>query len=157
MTWFADNSIYTYMVNHRHPPQYNIGWLDAGHPFPCGKVSEEFIDRLWHFCHFQPIATLGIHGCELCNKPYDRVTAFYGDDVFLLGSAEIRAIGTDGRIYAAPNLIFHYVTKHQYLPPKEFIDAILFGPQPESNEYQQPLLEVGAIDMNTFYWPPSTG
>ena len=28
-------------------------------------------------------------------------------------------------IYAAPNLIYHYVKEHRYLPPMEFINAVL--------------------------------
>lgn len=42
-----------------------------------------------------------------------------------LGSAEIRVKAKDGRIYAAPNLIYHYVAEHDYDPPKEFIEALL--------------------------------
>ena len=27
--------------------------------------------------------------------------------------------------YVAPNLIYHYVTRHWYRPPKGFVDAVL--------------------------------
>ena len=30
-----------------------------------------------------------------------------------------------GAIYAAPNLIYHYVAEHHYAPPQEFVDALL--------------------------------
>ena len=33
--------------------------------------------------------------------------------------------GATGRVYAAPTLIWHYVTEHGYRPPDEFIDAVL--------------------------------
>jgi len=41
-----------------------------------------------------------------------------------LGSAEIRVQGIDGAVYAAPNLIYHYMANHNYLPPEEFLGAI---------------------------------
>ena len=28
-------------------------------------------------------------------------------------------------IYAAPDLIYHYVKEHRYLPPTDFINAVL--------------------------------
>ncbi|MEW6206883.1 MAG: hypothetical protein AB1631_00845 [Acidobacteriota bacterium] len=41
------------------------------------------------------------------------------------GSGEIRVRGR-GRIrYAAPTLIYHYIETHRYLPPQEFIEAVL--------------------------------
>ena len=42
-----------------------------------------------------------------------------------LGSAEIRVKGKDGKVYAAPTLIYHYVAAHDYDPPKEFVEALL--------------------------------
>jgi hypothetical protein len=47
------------------------------------------------------------------------------------GSAEIRVVGV-GRVYAAPDLIGHYVEAHGYCPPEEFIAAVLGGPEPGS-------------------------
>ena len=43
-----------------------------------------------------------------------------------LGSAEIRVKGINGKIYAAPNLIYHYIKDCGYLPPREFLDALEF-------------------------------
>jgi hypothetical protein len=34
-------------------------------------------------------------------------------------------VGVDGTRYAAPFLVEHYVTIHQYAPPQAFIDAVL--------------------------------
>ena len=52
-----------------------------------------------------------------------------------LGFAEIRAFSDDGKVYAAPNLMFHYIVDHSYLPPSEFIDAVLKGPRPSHPSY----------------------
>ncbi|WP_456044162.1 DUF7919 family protein [Streptomyces rubiginosohelvolus] len=40
------------------------------------------------------------------------------------GSAEIRVMG-HGVAYAAPELVAHYVEAHGYLPPIEFMEAVL--------------------------------
>jgi len=39
-------------------------------------------------------------------------------------------------VYAAPDLIYHYVVEHHYCPPDEFIQAVLEGPLPGSLEYE---------------------
>jgi hypothetical protein len=52
----------------------------------------------------------------------------------LLGSAEIRIPGK-GKVYAAPDLVVHYVGKHGYQPPPEVVAAIRSGPPPGSTAY----------------------
>jgi hypothetical protein len=104
-------------------------------------TSEEFHNKLAWLCATDPVnVTLGIHLCELCRSPAkDR---FYSVRIlrtpsvtpqpimrntrFLLGSAEIRVPG-DKATYASPTLIIHYVVKHRYRPPDEFVDAVLRG------------------------------
>ena len=46
----------------------------------------------------------------------------------LLGSAELRLVGRDGAVYAAPDLVLHYVEHHNYLPPHEFVEAVMLSP-----------------------------
>ena len=60
-----------------------------------------------------------------------------------LGTSEIRVFGQDGTIYAAPDLIYHYVIDHQYRPPDVFIDTLLQGPQPGTDVYQALLTRYG--------------
>ena len=52
-----------------------------------------------------------------------------------LGWAEIRVFGDDGKVYAAPNMIYHYVTAHHYKPPDEFVRALRSCPCPPSDQY----------------------
>jgi hypothetical protein len=47
-----------------------------------------------------------------------------GGKTLMLGSAEIQVAGKGDRIYVAPDLIYHYIAVHQYLPPAEFLDAV---------------------------------
>jgi hypothetical protein len=78
--------------------------------------------------------TRGIHVCEFCDfgakpAPLDQaaVNAYFqrlklADAV---SSAEIRVVGRDGRVYAAPMLVCHYVEVHGYRPPDEFVNAVM--------------------------------
>jgi hypothetical protein len=43
---------------------------------------------------------------------------------FFLGSAELWVPASDGSIFAAPNMIVHYVEMHGYLPPPAFVLAV---------------------------------
>jgi hypothetical protein len=118
------------------PPCLTIGWLDDLHPYPRGTSPNLFIERLWAFCQAPVHVTMGIHECELCRPPMIIYPAKRGEEIAYLGTAEIRVFGLDKRVYAAPTLIYHYVVTHQYLPPEEFVQAILDGPLPMSAQYQ---------------------
>jgi len=66
-----------------------------------------------------------------------------------LGSAEIRIFGKRGKIYAAPNLLFHYITAHHYKPPDEFLSALQAGPIPPDPEYFDRLNALGLEWLRT--------
>jgi len=42
-----------------------------------------------------------------------------------LGSAEVWVEGRSGRMYASPNLIYHYIRDCGYQPPAEYVQAVL--------------------------------
>ena len=137
MAFYQDLSLYCYEESGVRPGTQNIGWIDANASFPKGDTSDAFIKTLWQFCKVPVVQTRGFHVCRLCNMPTDIAPRFEFDGETLnLGSAEIRVIAKDGLIYAAPNLIFHYVKDHRYLPPQAFVDAVLSAPEPQSKEYR---------------------
>jgi hypothetical protein len=41
------------------------------------------------------------------------------------GNGEIRVTSATGITYVAPALVRHYIVAHGYLPPREFIDAVI--------------------------------
>lgn len=53
----------------------------------------------------------------------NRMVSSAGDCV--VGGAEIRVTGADGTVYATPDMIIHYVERHQYKPPDQFIAAVM--------------------------------
>jgi hypothetical protein len=140
MAFFEDLSPYCYHESGVRPDTQNIGWLEAKKPFPTATVSGAFLKQLWQFCKIPVVQTRGFHVCDLCDMPAEVIpTLEFEGEVLKLGSAEIRVFGGSGVIYAAPNLIFHYVKDHTYRPPQEFIDAVIAGPGPKTTEYRDQL------------------
>jgi hypothetical protein len=132
MTYFKDLTDYTYAPD-LFPAGNNIGWLGRGHAFPTATPDEETLDLLWLFCSISVMQTRGFHICEFClggPRFFERK-----GQRLRLGTAEMRVFSWDGRIYAAPTLIYHYVSAHHYKPPDEFLDTLRKGPRPPSQEY----------------------
>jgi hypothetical protein len=77
--------------------------------------------------------------------PIDVMPTFeFERETLKLGSAEIRVFAV-GVIYAAPDLVFHYVRDHEYKPPQTFIDAVIAGPSPETEDYRHQLITLGFL------------
>jgi hypothetical protein len=96
------------------------GWLSDSTAFPTGPVGDLYVHRL--FCERLAEACrswvvdvkLGSHTCPLCPAG-------------LSGNGEVHAIDRAGGRWAAPTLVHHYVTGHDYRPPDGFVDAVLAG------------------------------
>jgi hypothetical protein len=140
MTQFADLSPYTYI--RVSSTEKNVGWLGESSMFDTMERDELLLEMLWRHCKISVAQTRGIHECELCRLSRSYIAERNGERL-LLGSAEIRVISLAGSVYAAPNLIYHYVQAHQYRPPMEFIDAVLKGLTPGSKGYFDRLSEFG--------------
>ena len=136
MAYFRDLTAYSYYDTGESPGTLNVGWLEKGHRFPTQPPSVDFLRRLWPFCKLALVQMRGFHVCHFCAPVKVGVPKFeFEGETIGFGSAEIRVISSSGKIYAAPNLLFHYVRDHHYAPPEEFIAAVLSGPEPGSVEY----------------------
>jgi hypothetical protein len=140
MAYFKDLTPYEYFARHEKPgtPVLNVGWLE-GDDFEKGGTSREFQNNLFQFCLDPNIVMIarGFHECPYCNMSWINDHPDYGNNAhwMSIGDGEIRVIGKSV-LYAAPALIYHYVIAHHYRPPQEFIDAVLNGPQPGSDEHR---------------------
>lgn len=146
MAYYEDLTPYVYFA--RQEPSglvsLNVGWLSSAEPFAKGETSLEFKEKLFQFCLDEYVVHIarGFHVCELCGdisseQWHSEGQSRYGEKTHWLniGDGEIRVIGKSV-IYAAPTLIYHYVVEHQYKPPDEFMEAVLEGPSPESEEHK---------------------
>jgi hypothetical protein len=101
-----------------------VGWLDREHPFPNGRADSLFLQKLaLHYCH-RVRQSRRFHICQFCTERRFGIRLEIDGVVLTLGSAEVAVRDGNGRIYVAPDLLYHYVAEHQYLPPTEFIDAV---------------------------------
>ena len=141
MAFFQDFSDYAYSAEFYRPRTKNIGWLEAGHSFEQSVTPPEALELLWTFCSISVAQFRGRHLCDLC-IPNDTVSLVRNGQRLSLGSAEIRVFSSTGDIYAAPNLIYHYVSAHRYRAPEEFLRALAEGPKPPSKEYFERLNEL---------------
>ena len=138
--YFEDLTQYSYLPLFVRPGLLNIGWLDARHPFPTAEPTQEIAAALWRFCRHSVAQARGFHECEICTHSPDGLTVVtHGGETLRLGMAEIRSFGNEGRAFAAPDLIFHYVIAHHYAPPDAFVASVISGPQPGTAEYERSL------------------
>lgn len=86
-----------------------VGWLSKDHSFTKGPVEAGIIPRVRFL---GPDAPRSAQVCELCNSEPVPVTS---PALFVPG---------DGVMYVAPALLRHYVRKHGYQPPSEFLEAL---------------------------------
>ena len=124
--YYPDLTPYRYLERERSDDLLNIGWLAIEHPFPRKKAPEILLDALFDRCLEPVLQMRGFHQCEFCDVPkFAPINVSRNGQQVALGSAEIRVTGKDGRTYAAPNMIYHYVAAHDYDPPAEFIEALM--------------------------------
>jgi hypothetical protein len=128
MTFFPDLGTEAMVAQGSHVRA--IGWLAAGNSFPTGTVSGEFSERLQRFiegCGASTLALslrayLGWHTCEFCDQ-------FNGSSAFGVPAGPL--------LYVCPQMLGHYVTVHDYLPPPAFVEALLASPLPETEDYER--------------------
>lgn len=140
--YFADLSQYKYSRGDSRPNVVNIGWLSSDHPFLKGLVSDEFLARLRKLIQAPVDLTRGFHLCEFCPPPPATTTEGGLPSIDpapgTIGNGEIRVSDKSGKTYVAPVLILHYVQAHGYLPPSEFIQAVVSSPTHEPNKTIEP-------------------
>ena len=150
MAYYPDLSKYVYIPSRAGADvrQQNVGWLAADQEFMRRKSPDALLDRVWGYTALSFMETRGRHLCEFCGAQESRTSERNGEQL-RLGSAELRVLSPTGEIFAAPNLIYHYMAVHDYSPPEPFIDAVMNGPQLSSAEYLSRLAAVGLVPKPT--------
>jgi hypothetical protein len=147
MPYFADLTTYGFLgpwtivldpatrtynrISHQGLKVLRVGWLDPGHPFSTTKAESALLQKLERFYEYRVNQTRGVHICLLCPeskrkaKGPDANSATILRRKITLGSAEIRVPGRPGIVYACPDLVYHYISDHDYHPPDQFIEAVM--------------------------------
>ncbi len=121
---YPDLSPYRYAVSAPLARVFHVGWLSRDVDYRTGRVAEDIVARLRSLAATQPANQMrGYHNCEICNCDEPQFETPKG--LYVLGAAEIwvpdPVLPT---IYAAPNLIIHYIDAHGYQPPEVFVHAV---------------------------------
>jgi hypothetical protein len=93
-----------------------VGWLENGYPFKTGPVPRALLSKLCKLAKDPKNPMWGFHECDICTTSWRKRPQ---------GNGEIHVVGSDGTAYVAPTLIVHYIKAHNYLPPKDFVEAVL--------------------------------
>jgi hypothetical protein len=132
MSWYQDLDTHTMVATGDHVCA--VGWLSSDHPFTRGNVPAEVSARLREFvrlaadsaCALYFPAFGGFHTCELCDE-------FHDSRNFGVPAGDL--------LYVAPGMVAHYVERHGYSPPAEFVNAVMASPLPGTPEYQAAVAE----------------
>src|SRR5687767_8504545 len=127
--YFPDLSPYTYLQNPQLPEGasevLNVGWLEPTFEFRKGVVDPQLVEKLLQRCLHPVNQTRGVyvspflHAKSIGQENWYRVRV--GGVERALGSAELWIPGENGRWYASPNLVYHYVRDLGYMPPEEYL------------------------------------
>ncbi len=87
----------------------SVGWLGSEAP-AVGSVEPHLAQAVAHCCDLHSRSIwLGLHRCELCNNHED------GGEWWI----EWKKVR-----YVLPKMTLHYIEKHEYLPPMEFLRSL---------------------------------
>jgi hypothetical protein len=125
--YYPDLTPYDYGTT-EYKDALNIGWIEMGREFPTGdfpekqellrKLKEKRIENKYR----------GWHDCDFCECYEDKIDSTGNIGTFLIfdrtGNGEY-IVQWNGKTYAAPMLVVHYIDSHNYRPPQEFIDAVM--------------------------------
>jgi hypothetical protein len=143
MAYYPDLSGYEYHRSGFRVGTRNVGWLSADHSFDIAPPREGLLDALWACCRISVAQMRGGHDCDMCPDGEHAGNAERNGEKLLLGNSEIRVFSDADVVYAAPTLIYHYVERHQYSPPDDFVRALLRGPLPPDPRYFTKLERLG--------------
>jgi hypothetical protein len=126
MTWFPDMARESMVAAGDHVRA--VGWLGAKQPYTQGPVPPDFVARLREFARLSGVSAevlhfgyfRGFHTCEFCGR--NRNSYNFG-------------VPAGDVLFVAPAMIGHYVERHGYAPPAEFIAAVAASPLPGTPEY----------------------
>jgi len=144
MPIYEDLSPYVYLPS--EVPMKNVGWLGVN-SFPLGRMPERARDELLRIASEGAENMMrGTQDCPLCGLETPvRVPTSYNERGWVsIGNGEYHVVDSSGTVFAAPTLLWHYINDHQYLPPQEFIDALLLSAEARSARGEGELREAGS-------------
>jgi hypothetical protein len=103
-----------------------VGWLERP-GFATGPVPNDCIEALAaaHAIRIISDGSRGIHVCTLCGEATPQMQ-WRDQSIQLMGHGHY-LVRAEKSVYMAPELLLHYIGKHDYCPPQEFVRATIHG------------------------------
>ena len=121
--YMPDLSPYRYARS--ESPMLAVGWLADAHTFDRGDVPAHVVERLIDLAFEMPHLMRGCHYCPFCDEESPiRIDVRRHPTPLYLGMSEIHVRSVSGVVYSAPSLVLHYLERHRYRPPEEFVRAV---------------------------------
>lgn len=128
--FYEDLSSYCYYLKKTVATVRNVGWLEKAKPYETGEVLDGFLPKLSSIIlgndsvDAQANRIRSAHPCSLSDCGTLEIESDGRKDS--LGAAEIWIPSKDGsEFFAAPSMVYHYIENHNYLPPEEFMSAVM--------------------------------
>jgi hypothetical protein len=102
-----------------HDFERAVGWESEGEPFATGDVPAEVVSRIKQFGDRRWECEKALRWSRTLSDPN-----------------RIIAVPMDGVLYIAPGDIDQMIKLRRYLPPQEFLDAVMKAPLPDTLEYE---------------------
>jgi hypothetical protein len=150
LAYFPDLSPCTYFGHDPEGKLLSVGWLEGNQPFATGEADQPFLDALarivsdlWKVFFFR-----GWYSCGFSHRGAGFRPTEIGRRVgphCLTGRIGVYNLFIPGRgcVYAAPELILHYIDVHGYAPPKVFQRAVLACPEVRSERCLKAIVRSG--------------
>jgi len=100
-----------------------VGYLDiCDPPFETGYIPADFVEKLRFLTQNRRmvIMSLGHHDCEFCITERIELTEDAQSSTEYTLKDEINKIE-----YKFPDMLFHYIKVHGFMPPQDFIDFVM--------------------------------
>lgn len=140
MTYFRDLDLLYYHrgafdADEWSTPLRAIGWLEHPNEYPRGEAPEGLVRKLNELYYlsatkYEDDLFCGLQECSLCQAAGMTSRESDIDD----SNINIFVPGHDC-VFAGSGGVIHYIEKHGYLPPREFIDAVFACPEYGSKAY----------------------
>lgn len=115
---FQEFSAYARGIPNAIPDVWCIGWLNSQQDFQVGKVPSHILEKIEQLSELPGRTIRGLTKCALCEfLNYEEKDIYHTQN-------EIWIPKVDFGYFAAPVLILHYIKRHNYLPPEDFLRAV---------------------------------
>ena len=146
MAHLEDDSEFDYLPSSDGCGFLAAGWISRDCNYRQDAVSDGFFRALCRLLAnpwTPPVASAGVHRCELCRFSGGSSSYRFEEYSFsAIGSSEL-FVPTESGVYVAPISIAHYIDAHGYCPSEAFQEAVLTCPEMRSTAYLKLLLNGG--------------